>query len=426
MHWSRRAVLGTIAAAATTFAGCSDGSTTPAPTGTAPQQPPDRTYGYTHLTPGGNRVLGGSGDVASATPVEIPVEGEPAWLLAFDGDGGSVWTIVRSDGTATTHQVTGDTVERIAEHGTVASPPVGYASEGSVTLLDIPGEAGDHTRPIPTRDGLLYVAGDGDAVLWRGETTTRFDIEAPADARPVAIDQDRYLVYGRRTDRYRHGALGDNTEPSSLVVIDANEERIVAETRLDASLVFEGLSPLVADLDGDDDGGREVVTTVADSDDGARIRIYRPDGTAVTTGPVYGPGWRHQLCVAPFSPDGQAELAVVRKPHVNRTVEFYRLDGGTLSIAATLDGFASHTYGSRNLDGGLAADLDADGRTELLVPTTDRTRLAAVRRTDDGATRAWSLPLGGRLGTNVAGVGLGDDGLAIGAGTAGTVRVWQG
>jgi hypothetical protein len=161
MHWSRRAVLGTIAASAATLAGCSGGSTAPTPTGTAPQHP-DGTYGYTHLTPGGNRVLGGSGAVASMSPVEIPIEGEPAWLLAFDGDEGSIWTIVRSDGTATTHQVTGDTVEMIAEHGTVASPPVGYAGDGSVDLLDVPAEAGDHTYGSRNLDGGLAADLDAD------------------------------------------------------------------------------------------------------------------------------------------------------------------------------------------------------------------------------------------------------------------------
>ena len=129
---------------------------------------------------------------------------------------------------------------------------------------------------------------------------------------------------------------------------------------------------------------------------------------------------------APFAPDGTAELAVVRKPHVDRTVEFYRLDGGDLPVTATLSGFASHTYGSRTLDGGLAADFDGDGRTELLVPRTDRRRLAAVRRTGDGAERAWSLPVGGRLTTNLTGVALADGRIAVGAGGDGAVQVWQG
>ena len=422
MAWSRRTLLAT--AASTALAGCSDEPAPPGPTGSAPERPPDAAYAYTHVRPGGNRRLAAGGAVADATPVEIPVDGRPAWLLASDGGTASHWTVVRGDDTAVTYRVADGAAETLAEHGAAASPPVGYAAGGSVGLLEAPRDIGEGSRPTPLADGLLYVAVDGDVVLWRGDTTARLDVEAPADARPVALRDDRYLVYGRRTDRYRHGALGDGTEPSSLVVVDTAGERIAAETRLDAPLVFEGLAPLVADLDGD--GVPEVVTTVADSDNGARLRVHRPDGTTVATGPVYGPGWRHQLCVAPFAPGGRPELAAVRKPHVDRTVEFYRLEGGGLSVVATLSGFASHTYGSRNLDGGLAADLDADGRPELLVPTTDRRTLAAVRRTETGATTAWSLPLDGELETNLTGVALGDGRVAVGAGTADGVRVWQG
>ncbi|ERH02121.1 MAG: hypothetical protein J07HN6_01686, partial [Halonotius sp. J07HN6] len=166
--------------------------------------------------------------------------------------------------------------------------------------------------------------------------------------------------------------------------------------------------------------------TVADTANGARIRVYDIDGGAIATGPIYGPGWRHQLCVAPFGPNATPELAVVRKPHVDRTVEFYRLTDGALEVVATKQGYSSHTYGSRNLDGALAGDLDGDGRPELLVPTTPRQELAVLQRTDGGVEQAFSLPLGGTLTTNVAGVALDDGRIAVGAGTATGVRVWQG
>lgn len=138
---------------------------------------------------------------------------------------------------------------------------------------------------------MLYVAPDGDVVLWGTDETTRLDVAALPDGGIVRVDADRYALYGGRTDRYEHGA---------------------------------------------------------------RIRVYGTDGTALATGPVYGPRWRHQLCVAPFRTDGTGEFAVVRKPHVDRTVEFYWLDGDVLSVTATRSGYASHRYGSRNLGGGLA------------------------------------------------------------------------
>jgi hypothetical protein len=94
-------------------------------------------------------------------------------------------------------------------------------------------------------------------------------------------------------------------------------------------------------------------------------------------------------------------------------------------VTATLGVYSSHTYGSRNLEGGLAADLNADGRPELLVPTTDRRVLNAVRRTPAGAETAWELPIDGPLTTNLTGVTLDGGRIAVGAGTAAGVRIWQ-
>ncbi|MEF8824909.1 MAG: hypothetical protein V5A27_00960 [Halapricum sp.] len=268
----------------------------------------------------------------------------------------------------------------------------------------------------------MFVATNGDLVI-AGDDRFRLPIDAPTDARPAAIGNGTYVVYGDVTGRYQHGALGDTLEPSSLVVVNPTNAEVIARTVLDPPLVFEGLQPLVADLDGD--GEPEIVTTIADSENGARIAVYSPAGERIATGPVYGPGWRHQLAAAPFGPDDTTELAVVLKPHVTHTLEYYRLADGDLSVRAPVDGISSHTYGSRNLDGAVAADLDADGTVELLVPTTDRRRLVAVSRTSSDARIQWEWELGGQLTSNLTGVGLDDGGVAVGAATANDVFVWS-
>lgn len=140
---------------------------------------------------------------------------------------------------------------------------------------------------------------------------------------------------------------------------------------------------------------------------------------------MYGPGWRHRLCAAPLAPDATTELAVVRKPYVARTLEYYRSTDDGLEIRATRTGYATHTYGSRNLDQAVAADVDADGQTELLVPTTARTSLTAVRRVAGGTEPAGSLSLNAPLTTNVVGVEV-DGRIAAGAGTPDGVRIWAG
>jgi hypothetical protein len=330
---------------------------------------------------------------------------------------------VTDDGTATSYKVSTETSRKYAEYDRVATTPIAYKTEGKVNFVEHPSDCAAYTHPVPAGKKLLYVASNGDVVVWQDGESARLDAAAPVDARPVNLGDRRYALYGGRIDRYRHGALGDITEGSRLIIVNVDREQIETDIELDAPKVFEGLSPIVADLN--DDGEPELVTTVADSADGARIRVYTVDGTELATGPIYGPGWRHQLAVARFAPDGRPELAVVRKPHVDRTVEFYCLAGSELTVTAQLPGYATHTYGSRNLDQALAADLDGDSRTELLVPTTDRQRLEAVRRTDSGAETSWSLSLDGTLSTNIAGATL-NDGLAVGAGTEDGVRVWQG
>jgi hypothetical protein len=423
MLLGRRGVLAGVGSAVAALAGCAGTRDRTGSTGTPTVPPSGATHAYTHVRATGNRVVAGAGEVDGARPVDIEVEGEPRWVLAFGG-ASSYWTVVTADGTATTHRVGGGSETTVEDHGRVSSPPLASLDDDGVSLVGAPADGAAHTHPVAADRALVYATANGDVVVRRAESETRLDVGAPPDVRLVRVDDRRYALYGGRTDRYRHGALGDTTEGGSLVVVDVVDEAVDVEVTLAPPAVFEGLSPLVADVDGD--GDPELVTTVADSAAGARIRAYSPDGTELATGPVYGSGWRHQLCVAPFGPAGAPELAVVRKPHVERTAEFYRLADGDLAVVATDPGYASHTYGSRNVDGGLAADLDDDGRVELLVPTTDRRTLAAVRRVEGGARTAWSLPLGGPLVTNVTGAPLDDGRLAVGAGTTDGVRVWQG
>ena len=417
---SRRALL----AAAAAVAGCGRPSRRTADVGGAePTTPmPAADFSYTHTQASGNRVGRGQGAVDRAPAVRITPDGRPAWLLAFGG-AASRWTVVTTDGRATTHRVESGEARQVVDHGRVVTPPIGYATPQRTGVVTPPRTVATGTRPVPIDGGWLFVAGDGDVVVHRPDRTARLSVAAPPDARPVRVEDGKYALYGRRTRRYGHGALGDRVEGSSLVLVTTGDGETATETRLDAPAAFEGRGPLAADIDGD--GRPEIVTTVADERQGARIRVYDAGGNGIATGPVYGPGWRHQLAVAPFGADDSSEIAAVRKPHVDRTVEFYRLRDGDLDVVATHEGYASHTYGSRNTDEGLAGDLDGDGRVELLVPTTDRQHLAAVRRTADGAVRAWTRPLGGSLATNVTGAVLDGGGLAVGAGTADEVRIWQ-
>ena len=167
--------------------------------------------------------------------------------------------------------------------------------------------------------------------------------------------------------------------------------------------------------------------TVSDEEQGARIVVFDKEGTRVASGPAVGQGyrWRHQLAVAPFGPDDELELVDVLTPHIGGTVEFYRLEGKELRVVARVRGYTSHRIGSRNLDQALAGDFDGDGRVELLLPSQGGTELGGIRRTSDGAAAAWTVPVGGSISTNLAGVPHADGRLAVGVGRRdGVLRLW--
>lgn len=421
---TRRTVL---VAATAGLAGCGYPDQTPEDV-SAPE-PTDSAW-YTHPQPTGNRTLSGTGDLRAAEPVDFVPDGEPQWLVARPGEAGSYWLVATTDGRVTEWHVTdeGATRERAFAGIPPETQPVVRQGPSDTGPVEPRGDMGEHASPVVTpRTGgeqskLLYVTERGDLAVV-GSATMRVPVDAPPDSRLAAVGDGRYALFGDRTERYRHGALGDTIEGETLYVVDAETAQISAEATLDAPVVFEGLQPLVADLDGD--GEPEIVTTVADGRNGARIAVFAPDGSRLATGPIHEPGWRHQLAVAPFGPDGRPELAVVRQPHVERLLEFYRLREGSLDVVATADAFASHTYGSHILSGAVAGAFGGDSTATLLVPNAARDELAAVRREPAGATVAWRQSLDGTLASNVTGVTLADGGVAVGAATAGTVRVWQ-
>lgn len=420
-------------------------------------------FGYVHGQPTGNRVLAGAGDLRDADPVDVPVAGTPAWIVGIDRPTGpgSHWTIVTADGVVHEGTVGPNGPEGFGAGGELppGMPPLVGVVDGRVGVGRPPADLAAFTHPVPVggaavtdggRPGLAYVASTGELVIRRAGgrgaqprtvtaetasdgtvaptgTGTRVGLDALPDGRLVRVTRDRYAVLGDRTDRYRHGALGDVLEGGSLVVVDTSTDPpgVVTRRRIDPPAVIEGVKPIVADVTGS--GTPDLLVTTARSDTGARIAAFDPSGRQVAVGePIGSGGWRHQLAVAGFGPDAEREVAAVRKPHVEHRLEFLRYREGRLRAVATLDGFRTHTYGSHNPDGAIAGDLDGDGRVELLAPRTDRRRLHAVRRVEGGAEVAWGLPLDGQLASNVAGLTLGDDRVAVAAGWTDTVRIWRG
>lgn len=298
-----------------------------------------------------------------------------------------------------------------------SAPPVATADAGGIRLLSL-GVGSTLTHPFPLARGRALTVGDeGSLLLVAGDDVIdRLALDCPADARIVRAHEHQAVLTGATT-RYDHGALGDGVEAAGLTLIDTVDGlTVVGQVALDRA-VIEGIAPL-AGLGG-------LIVTETDGERGARVVLYE-GGDRAATGPAVGQGyrWRHQLAVAPFAPDGVAELAVVKTPHIGGTVEFYRRAGDRLRMTASLPDASTHAYQSRNLDGAVAGDLDGDGRIELLLPDDARERLRAIRRTQGGAQEAWALSVGGELTTNVHAIRAAG-GVAVAAGTDRTVRIWQ-
>lgn len=314
----------------------------------------------------GNRVAEGIGPIESAVDVELAIE--PAWVLPAPGEAGRAWIVVGRDGRSV--HVNGD---------------------GSVRTLDGPAVSGAPVAALDAGGDIVVRDGHGPAV--------GFDDALP-DARVVTASDGSEIVLTGATERYPHGVLGDAVEAGSMTIRRPDSTELVIA--IEGEAVIEGQAPIAADLDGD--GSDEIIVTVSDSASGARLRAYGLDGMQVGESDPIGQGsrWRHQIAVGPVGPEGEIELLSVRTPHIGGIVEAFQLVDDKLELTASVRGFSSHRIGSPNLDMALLADVDGDGRLELVVPTDDMTRIAALRRTVDGFELVAQLPLDGRLASNIA------------------------
>ncbi len=213
----------------------------------------------------------------------------------------------------------------------------------------------------------------------------RLGINPLPDATAVFDDGVEYILTDP-TDEYKHGVLGDAIEARSLTIIEEEGVRKIDFT----PQVFEGLFPLVDDLDGD--GESEIIATLSGNGSGAQLVVFDKTGKRIAASDQLSSGWRHALAVAPFGPKGELELADVAMPHVRREVEFFQLRNSELIKVASIKGYSTHRSGSRNL--GLFGVFEEDGRVLLLVPTADFNSIAAIGRTDWGAEEVWRKQMG--------------------------------
>jgi hypothetical protein len=393
---------------------------------------PTTRYGYTHQQPDGNRWLKNPSVPFENVIIDLQLSGQPFWLAAAQDRNSTIWAVVLENGRVLAFKSSGTSVDPIAiipDQLPPQSPPLLIIQNGIPSLITVPSKhASPITHPIPlgSEDKVAFVESSGDLVIWENQEIARFPLNALPDARLLTDEQQRILLYTDATSTYTHGVLGDEIESGSISIIETMPfPRILTTIIFSGGKVAEGISPVWTDLDSD--GKREIIVTLSDADQGAQIVVYSETGEKIAEGPTNGQGyrWRHQIAVAPFGPNAEMEIVAVRTPHIAGIAEFYTLDEGRLIITAELPGVSSHTIGSRNLDMAAAIDLDADGQPELLVPNQSMTEIEAIRRVGDNAELTRSLPVDGRISTNLVVVSSQTTGISLGIGrTDNTLRLW--
>ena len=346
----------------------------------------------------GNRIAGGCGPLEGSV-LDVPLGGTPAWVVTDPSDRGGSWFVVLEDGT----------VELVVDDGDGAA---------SVTRSETP--------PLPPgHPPLAFASGPDEVVVGSAFGAHGWFVDPLPDARVTELSGAALVAPVGPTGRYDHGVLGDALEASAIEVRDGDGP--VSRIAVGSAEVIEGTSAMVVELISDD-LGPELLVTVSDGDDGARLRAYALDGSVVAESEPIGQGyrWLHQIGAGRLAPDGELEIIAVRTPHIGGSVEAYRLVDDRLELVASTSGYSSHQLGSANLDMALLADADGDGRLDVVVPTQSLDELAVLARTADGFSQLDRLALDGRLSTNVAATPTQGGGLVLAAGTDdGKLRIFR-
>jgi hypothetical protein len=319
--------------------------------------------------------------------------------------------------------------------GVVAVSPEGRLlvwSEGVLRTFDVGGALSRLTSPVPVTlegkgwDDLLAVAADGALVLIGSlpsgpRVVSRVDAQALPDSRITLGSLDgssglQAVVLSDATERYPHGVLGDKLEASALTVIAVAPNALTIRFRyvVRAPAVLEDLIAIMAPIG---EGRRPAVVVVKSAPRlGSSILVlgWREGRLEVIAeGPAFGQSnrWVHVIGAADLSGDGIPELIAVNTPHLAGVLVAYERRTASLVPSAKALGYSSHAAGSRNQDQAVIADMNGNGRPEVILPRQGRDVLAALELVGGRWEERWALQLTGPVQSNLVVEDLDGDGL---------------
>ena len=208
--------------------------------------------------------------------------------------------------------------------------------------------------------------------------------------------------YAEPTDRYPHGALGDEVEAAALVVQDVYGHRVTV--RLAADEVFEDLTPRIADFDSD--GRNEVLAIRSSLRSGAALVAYDLAGSSLieidSAPPIGQPNrWLNVAGIADFTGDRSLDIAAVRTPHIGGTLEFVTLDRRRFRAIDSERGFSNHLFGSTETGMSAVARINGDNIVDLAVPDSERRVLRMMTVAGGSLREIAHVPLDGAVVTAI-------------------------
>ena len=292
----------------------------------------------------------------------------------------------------------------------MACANITHATEWQLQHINTPARV----TALQTVDGHVRVNAGG---LWyrialTGDKPLLQFIDAPADIEQAdgALPNGRVAVgthdiarawLAQPTNRYDHNILGDSMQAGSLVIETRDGKR--QEVKLDDDAVFEDLEPRLTDLNGNGHDAVIVVKSYLKRGSALAVIAERRGQYQIVaeTPPLGAPRrWLDPAGIADFTGDGKPDIALVRQPHVDGTLELWSMAGNALRKSAEFPDVTNHVAGTRAIDMAAAADLDGDNIADLAVPSLDRNRLRIISFTPQPREIA-SVPLPAKAQTNI-------------------------